>query len=226
MHVHTSCSSDSLIPFDDLLNTCDYNGIDCVAVTDHDKIDCALRLHEIAPSRIIVGEEIHTTMGEIIGLFLKEHIIPGLSPVDTVDKIKSQGGLVYVPHPFDKLRGSAIKRHALEEILPKVDIIETYNSRNVFSWSNHKALSLISGKVILAGVGSDAHSRFEVGRAYVLMEPFTCAEDFLSNLAKAEYQTRKTPVMFNFANKIYKTARSAKKKKRLNHEFKEKSMGQ
>jgi predicted metal-dependent phosphoesterase TrpH len=226
MHVHTSCSSDSLIPVDDLLNTCDYNGIDCVAVTDHDKIDCALRLQEIAPSRIIVGEEIHTTMGEIIGLFLKEHIIPGLSPVDTVDKIKSQGGLVYVPHPFDKFRGSAIRRYALDEILPKVDIIEAYNSRNVFTWSNHKALSLISEKGILAGVGSDAHSRFEVGRAYVLMEPFTCAEDFLSNLAKAEYQTRKTPVMFNFANKIYKTARSVNKKKRLNHELKEKSMGQ
>ena len=212
MHVHTSCSSDSLILFDDLLNTCDYHGIDCVAVTDHDKIECALKLHEIAPSRIIVGEEIHTTSGEIIGLFLKKYIPPRLSPSETVDRIKEQGGLVYIPHPFDKLRGSVIKRHALEEILPKVDIIEAYNSRNALTWSNHRASELISKKGILAGVGSDAHSRFEVGKAYVLMEPFTSAEDFLTKLAYAEYRTQKTPVMFNFGNKVYKTLRLAKKK--------------
>jgi len=212
MHVHTSCSSDSLIPFDDLLDTCDYNGINCVAVTDHNTIKCAIKLYEIAPSRIIIGEEIRTTMGEIIGLFIKEYIPPGLSPDKTVDRIKEQGGLVYVPHPFDRLRGSVIKRQALEQILPKVDIIEAYNSRNAFSRSNNKAANLISERVILAGVGSDAHSRFEVGMAYVLMEPFTCAEDFLSSLAKAEYHTRKTPVMFNLAKKVYKTARSAKRK--------------
>lgn len=212
MHVHTSCSLDSLIPFDDLLDTCDYNGIDCAAVTDHDTIECALRLHEMDPSRIIVGEEIHTTSGEITGLFLKEHIPPGLSPAETVSRIKKQGGLVYIPHPFDNLRASVIKRQSLEEILPEVNIIEAFNSRNAFPFSNHKASSLALEKGIVAGVGSDAHSRFEVGKAYVLIEPFTSAEDFLSKLAYAEYRTRKTPVMFNLVNKVYKMMRSTKRK--------------
>jgi len=212
MHVHTSCSKDSLIPFDDLLETCDYNGIDCVAVTDHDTIECALKLHKIEPSRIIVGEEINTTSGEIIGLFLKELIPPGLSPAETVSRIKKQGGLVYIPHPFDNLRGSVIKRQSLEEILPEVNIIEAFNSRSAFPFSNHKASSLALEKDIVAGVGSDAHSRFEVGKAYVLIEPFTSSEDFLSKLACAEYRTRKTPVMFNLVNKVYKMMRSTKKK--------------
>ena len=212
MHVHTSCSLDSLIPFKDLLETCDYHGIDCVAVTDHNTIECALKLYEMAPLRIIVGEEIHTTSGEIIGLFLKEHVPPGLSPAETVSRIKEQDGLVYVPHPFDKLRASVIKRQSFDEILPKVDIIETYNSRNAFPWSNHKASSFALEKSIIMGVGSDAHTSFEVGKAYALIEPFSSAEDFLSKLANAEYHTRKTPVMFNLVNKVYKTMRSMKRK--------------
>jgi predicted metal-dependent phosphoesterase TrpH len=211
LHVHSSCSLDSLIKFDDLLETCDYHGIDCVAVTDHDTIDCAVKLHEIAPSRIIIGEEIHTTAGEIIGLFLKEHISPKLSPQETADKIKEQGGLVYIPHPFDQLRASVLKRQYLEEIADKVDIIEAFNSRNAFPWSNTKAFDFASKKGKLIGVGSDAHSRFEVGQAYVSIEEFSDAKDFLAKLAEAEFHTRKTPVMFNLVNKVYKTFRSPKK---------------
>jgi predicted metal-dependent phosphoesterase TrpH len=212
LHVHTSCSLDSLIPVDDLIETCIYKEIDCVAVTDHDEIECAVKLHEIEPSRIIVGEEIHTTAGEIIGLFIKDRIAPGLTPIETADKIKEQGGLVYIPHPFDNMRASIIKKQSLEEILPKVDIIEVYNSRNVFTWSNHKALNFAQKNNILAGVGSDAHSKFEVGQAHLLIEEFTSAEDFLSKLADAEYRKNKTPMIFNLVNKVYKMARSAKRK--------------
>lgn len=213
LHVHTlPCSHDSLIKIDELIETCDYKCIDCVAITDHDEIECAVKLHEKEPSRIIIGEEIHTTAGEIIGLFLKERISPGLTPSETVDKIKEQGGLVYIPHPFDLMRSSVIKRKSLEEILPRVDIIEAYNSRNVFVWSNSKAFNFAKKNKIPFGVGSDAHSKFEVGQALLLIEEFTCAEDFLSNLADAEFRTHKTPVMFNFVNKIYKMMRSAKRK--------------
>ena len=182
-----------------------------MAVTDHDIIDCAVRLHEIAPSRIIIGEEIHTTAGEIIGLFLKEYISPKLSPQDTVDKIKEQGGLVYIPHPFDHLRASVLKRQYLEELADRIDIIEAYNSRNVFPWSNTKAFDFASKRGKLLGVGSDAHSRFEVGRAYVSIEEFSDANDFLSKLSDADLHTRKTPAVFNLVNKVYKTFRPKKK---------------
>ncbi|MGB9595199.1 MAG: PHP-associated domain-containing protein [Candidatus Poribacteria bacterium] len=211
LHVHTSCSLDSLIKFDKLIETCDQNNVDCVAITDHNRIDCAIKLYEIAPSRIIVGEEIKTNAGEIIGLFLKEYIPPNLSPQKTINRIKEQGGLVYVPHPFDGLRGSVLKRQALEEIIDDVDIIEVFNSRNAFSYSNKKAYKLAKEKGLAIGVGSDAHSGLELGKAYVLVEQFSDAKDFLSKLHYAELYTKKTPVVFNLINKIYKTFRSMKR---------------
>ncbi len=148
MHVHTSCSPDSLIPADRLFEICDANGIDCVAVTDHDSIACALRLQEQDSKRIIVGEEIHTTYGEIIGLFLKEWIQPFLSPIDTIEKIKEQGGLVYIPHPFDGLRTSVLRRKILNDIADQIDILEVFNSRNAFTWSNIRAKDFARKKVL------------------------------------------------------------------------------
>ena len=207
MHVHTSCSSDSLIDVDDLLETCDRSGIDCVAVTDHDTADCALKLHEREPSRIIVGEEIHTTDGEITGLFLKETIPPQLSLIETVERIKQQGGLVYLPHPFDRMRGSVLQQSAMDGIWREIDIIEAFNSRSVLRWSNRRAASFAKKRSIIAGAGSDAHARYEVGNAYVLIEPFDSAKDFLEKLAHAEIRANKTPVILNFMTKMYKVAR-------------------
>lgn len=211
LHVHTSCSLDSLIKFDKLIETCDRHNIDCVAITDHNRIDCAIKLYEMAPSRIIIGEEIKTNVGEIIGLFLNDYVPPNLSPQETINRIKEQGGLVYIPHPFDGLRGSVLKRQVLKEIIDKADIIEVFNSRNAFSYSNKRAYELAKEKGLAIGVGSDAHSSFEVGKAYVLIEQFSSAKDFLSKLIYAELYTRKTPIVFNLVNKIYKTCRSLKK---------------
>ena len=207
-HIHTSYSPDSLISPDGLLETCVRKGISCVAVTDHDTIEGALRLRELAPSRIIVGEEIHTTSGEITGLFLRESIQPRLSPMETIERIKDQGGLVYLPHPFDGMRGSVLEKQALEEVWKNVDIIEVFNSRNAFPWSNRKALKFASEKGIAFAVGSDAHSQYEIGRAYIMIEPFDSAADFLSKLADAKIYTRKTPVAFNLVAKIYKIMRA------------------
>ena len=207
MHVHTSYSSDSLLPIDDLLDTCDWHGIDCVAVTDHDTIEGALMLYELAPSRIIVGEEIHTTAGEIIGLFLKEHVEPWQSPLETIGQIREQGGLVYLAHPFDSLRSAVLEKQNRNEILDKIDVVEVYNSRNAFWWSNWKAAKFAEEKGILPGAGSDAHTRYELGRAHVVIEPFDSAEDFLSKLAEGEIRSKKTPVVFNLLNKIYKVMR-------------------
>jgi predicted metal-dependent phosphoesterase TrpH len=207
MHIHTSYSPDSLLRIDDLLKTCDRKGIDCVAVTDHDTAEGALKLHELAPSRIIVGEEIHTTSGEITGLFLKENIQPWLSPMETVEKIKEQDGLVYLPHPFDSMRSAVLEKQALDEIWEKIDIVEVFNSRNAFPWSNWKASKFAAERGILSGAGSDAHTRYELGRAHVVMEPFDSAADFLLKLASAEIRARKTPVILNLINKVYKIVR-------------------
>lgn len=207
MHVHTSRSPDSLVKVDDLLATCDKRGIDCVAVMDHDIIEGALELHKQAPERIIVGEEIHTTAGEIAGLFLKENIEPGFSPLETIERIKEQGGLVYLPHPFDSLRGSVLEEKALEEVWEKIDIVEVFNSRSGFPWSNWKAKKYAKEKGILAGVGSDAHARYELGMAYVIMEPFDSADDFLLKLADAEIRARQTSVTLNLLVKLYKMIR-------------------
>ena len=207
MHVHTSCSPDSLIKVDDLLETCDRKGIDCVAVIDHDTAEGALKLHEQEPERIIVGEEIHTTEGEIAGLFLKETIQPGLSPLETIERIKEQGGLVYLPHPFDNMRRAVLEDQVREEIWEKIDIVEVYNSRSVFPWSDWKAAKFAKKKGIPAGVGSDAHARYELGMAYVMIEQFDSADDFLAKLADAATRTRRTSMTLNLLTKIYKVIR-------------------
>ena len=207
MHVHTSRSAYSLIQVDDLLATCDCKGIDCVAVIDHDTAEGALELHEEAPGRVIVGEEIHTTAGEIAGLFLKETIQPGLSPLETIERIKEQGGLVYLPHPFDNMRSAVLKDQAREEVWEKIDIVESYNSRSVFPWNDWKAAKFAKEKGILAGVGSDAHARYELGMAYVIIEQFDSADDFLTKLADAEIRARRTSMTLNLLTKIYKLIR-------------------
>jgi len=212
LHIHTSCSPDSLINVEDVLTTCDYHGIDCVAITDHDEVECAVKLHEIAPSRIIVGEEIHTKAGEIIGLFLKERIEPWLSPLETIEKIKEQGGLVYASHPFDRLRKSILERKLLEEIWDKIDILEVFNSRNFMRISNRRALKFAKEKGMLQGAGSDAHTRYEIGKAYVLMEQFNSPSDFLAKIGKGEIYGKKTQVTFNAFTKIYKISRGIGRK--------------
>ena len=207
MHVHTSYSNDSLIHAEDLLKICDRKGIDCVAVTDHNTVEGALKLHELAPSRIIVGEEIRTGAGEITGLFLKEKVMPGMSPMDTIEGIREQGGLVYVPHPFDGMRGSALQKGTLDEIWEEVDIVEVFNSRSAFPLGNWRAAKSAANRSIAPGAGSDAHAGYELGMAYVIVEPFHSAADFLTKLAEGRIHTRRTPVSLNYMVKIYKVMR-------------------
>src|SRR3990172_204249 len=129
LHAHTHFSRDALTSVDTFAQRYQRAGIDCVAVSDHNNIDGALAVREVAPFRVIIAEEIKSTEGEIIGLFLQETIRKGLTPEDTVRAIKEQGGLVLVPHPFDRTRRSVIRESALLRILPQVDVIEVFNAR-------------------------------------------------------------------------------------------------
>jgi len=174
-----------------LLTTCLEKGINCVAVTDHNTIAGALELKRIAPFPVIVGEEVRTTYGEVMGLFLSEEVPPSLTPVETVARIKAQGGLVCIPHPFDRLRRSLLRYSALESILPLVDIIEVFNSRTVLGSYLTRALAFAQRHGLLVSAGSDAHSPGEVGGAYVLMPEFDGPQSFLQALAQGEIVGRR-----------------------------------
>jgi len=179
LHVHTSCSLDSLIKFDKLIETCDYYGIDCVAITDHNRIDCAIKLHEVTPSRIIVGEEISTTDGELIGLFLNETIPPNLSASESLDRIKEQGGLAIAPHPY------SVICPCLKDLIYKlkVDGIEVFNAFHRDGIINRKAFEE-NKKVKKAPIAaSDAHTERMVGNAYTLFDGNT-PEDFYKAVKK------------------------------------------
>jgi len=185
LHVHTCYSSDSLTSLKEVIEVSLRRGLGALAITDHDTISGALALQRMAPFTVIIGEEISTSEGEIIGLFLQEHIPPGLTAAQTVAHIKEQGGLVYIPHPFDAFRGSGVSETVLLSILEQIDAIEVLNARVMWPAYNTRAMNFAQDHGLLSGAGSDAHAPFEIGRAYVEMEPFTDKDSFLRNLAGA-----------------------------------------
>ena len=184
LHLHTMYSPDSKTTPEQIIAHCKETGIDCIAVTDHDTIKGAVELKRLAPFKVIVSSEIHTRDGEVIGYFLSEEIPGKLSAIETVKLIKQQGGLVCVPHPFDALRGSAIERRALDEILPEVDIIEVFNARSLYRHHNTMARQFADRHKLLASAGSDAHTPDEIGTTYVEMPDFEGKDDFLKALAQ------------------------------------------
>lgn len=166
-HSHTYTSKDSLNDPARIVAACQRAGIDCLAVTDHNNINGAYAVQRLAPFRVIIGEEIYTTAGEIIGLFLSEEIPKGLSPQETVARIKAQGGLVYLPHPVDRLRQGALLPAAREAIWDQIDIVEVFNARCLFPGDNDRALALARQRGAVMGAGSDAHTLGEFGSTYV-----------------------------------------------------------
>ena len=156
--MHTGFSPDSATDLGDFVARCVKTGLDCIAVTDHNTIQGALKVQAMAPFRVIIGEEIKSAGGEIIGLFLKEVVPRGLPALETVKLIKEQGGLVSIPHPFDHFRRSVISQEALYEALPYVDIVEAFNARNTLQGDNRKAEELAQDHGILTSAVSDSHT--------------------------------------------------------------------
>jgi len=184
-HCHTEFSRDCGTSLADLLAACQRAGIDGLCITDHNRLVAPRLWPADASVRLIPGEEIMTTAGEVIGLFLQEEIPPYLSPQETVQRIRAQGGLVYLPHPFDRLRRrSALTPAARTALLVDIDIIEVFNSRVTLPGDNAQALRLAQATGKLHGAGSDAHTAGEIGNAYVEMPAFTDQDDFLACLAQ------------------------------------------
>ncbi len=154
-------------------------GLDPVVLTDHDSLDGALALRG-AGVNVIVGQEIRTAEGEVIGLFLETQVPAGLSPELAVAEIKRQGGLVYLEHPYDARR-RRMPEEAIERIADAVDIVEVWNGRSTAA-DNQRAEDLRATLGAAPGAGSDAHRPEEIGRAYVELRPFSGAREFLDSL--------------------------------------------
>ena len=200
LHIHTCYSIDCLTPLEQIVERCLELGINCIAVADHNTIAGALKLREIASFKVIVAEEILTPVGEIMGLFLNEAVSRGLSPQETISRIRSQGGLVAIPHPFGRSLPWNANPLTSTEILSQVDIIETFNSRTPFSSSIARALKLAEEHGKAASAGSDAHTLGEIGRAYVEMPDFNGPDDFLNSLAQGKIFGQKSSYLAHFAS--------------------------
>ncbi len=186
LHLHSSASFDCRVPPLEVARRCSRLGLSPIFLTDHDRIDGARSLVE-AGKAAIVGEEILTSEGELIGLFLKELVPAGLSPDETVAAIKEQGGLVYLEHPYDTGRRQ-LREEAIERIAGQIDIVEVFNGRSQPE-VNRRAEELRSTLGVAAGAGSDAHTLREIGSVYVEMEAFDGAQDFLGKLRSANLVT-------------------------------------
>jgi predicted metal-dependent phosphoesterase TrpH len=165
-------------------------GLERVIVTDHNTTAGALRAQQIDPQRIIVGEEIMTTRGEILAAFVTEEIRPGLTPHETIRRLRAQGAFISVSHPFDVMRGGHWELPDLLEILPLVDAIETFNSRCMKTEYNLQAQEFAREHKTPGTVGSDAHTAMELGRATLTLETFANADDLRRVIAQGQAQVQ------------------------------------
>jgi predicted metal-dependent phosphoesterase TrpH len=193
LHMHTSWSHDCAVETEELLEHAEAIGLGAIAVTDHNVFGGALEAVELARGRtltVIPGEEIKTHgQGEVIGLFLREEIPRGMSFDETVAAIREQGGLVYLPHPFDRLHAvpdpATLHRHLYE-----IDVFEVYNARLLFDAFNDEALRFARKYGLTMGAGSDAHVLQGVGTGGLRMRAFDGPEEFLASLQTAEVLRR------------------------------------
>jgi predicted metal-dependent phosphoesterase TrpH len=198
LHMHTDHSHDCAVPVVDLLDYAEAQGLGAIAITDHNVFAGAQEAVQLARRRdlvVIPGEEIKTEKGEVIGLFLDEEIERGLPMADTIAAIREQGGVVYLPHPFDRLHtipdAPTLHRH-----LPEIDVFEVYNARLLFEGFNDEALRYARKYNLTMGAGSDAHVLQGVGTGLVRMRAFENAAEFLISLRSAEIVRRPKSLVY------------------------------
>jgi len=214
-HMHTKFSKDCDTPLEAIIERCQKMGINCIAVTDHGSAEGGLEMQKIAPFKVIVGEEILTPNGEIMGLFLKETIPSGISVEEAVAKIKAQGGLVCLPHPFDPLRGLRMDKDKLTKLAEQADIIEVFNARGPFPGPVKKANALAL-KYNLPGIaGSDAHYPYELGHTYIEMPEFNSKDEFLQALRKGTIRKQRASLAIYVRVTWARLVRAVTRKKTL-----------
>lgn len=209
LHMHTNFSSDCATTPEELLAGCKESGLEAIAITDHNTIEGALEVARLAPEsiQVIIGEEIKTREGEIIGLYLTEEIPKGLTAEETIALIKKQGGLVYVPHPFDPLHLTPtyelLARNAAD-----IDILEVYNPRITFTAFNEKARRLARKYDIPGGAGSDCHVVQGIGTAMLSLIKFSSPHELLASLREADIIRSSKSPLYLHSLKLLKNSRS------------------
>lgn len=198
-----------------IVRRCCEIGINCLAVADHNTISGAVELKKIAPFTVIVGEEILTPSGEVMGLFLTDEIPQGLSPEATVARIKEQGGLVCIPHPFHRLRRS-LRPNEVEALVPQIDIIEVFNSRSALLSASNEVRLFAQKYGLLCSAGSDAHTLREIGGAYVEMPPFNDPEEFRLALARGRITGRRANPLVHILSSLVEWKKQLKRVKKPN----------
>ena len=197
-HIHTRYSMDCHNELEEIIARCQELGINCIAISDHDATEGAFKMKDMAPFKVIVAEEVLTPSGEVMGLFLKEHIASGLSIERAMDTIHAQGGLVSIPHPFDPLRGLRLNDEGWQKIIGQVDILEVFNARCPFGRPATRAKAYAREQGLPGIAGSDAHSIGEIGNAIVELAEFDTPEEFLQSLRKARINGKRSSPFVHF----------------------------
>jgi glycosyltransferase involved in cell wall biosynthesis len=206
LHMHTDHSPDCATPVDTLLDTAKRVGLGAIAITDHNEISGALEARSRANGiKVIVAEEVKTAdQGEVIGLFIEEKIPRGMTLQETIAEIRRQGGLVYVPHPFDRMHAVPDYEHLLD-VVEEIDAIEVFNPRVAFSAFNEEAARFAAKYRIVAGAGSDSHVAQGLGSVKIRMRDFDGPEEFLESLRDADIVRKRQSLLYVQALKFLQT---------------------
>jgi hypothetical protein len=209
-HVHNRFSRDSILSEDKFIRVAMERGLTHVAVTNHNNVEGAIAVRDRAAAlgfdeqlTVILGEEVSTSDGEVVGLFLERTIPRGLTAEQTADEIHAQGGLVSIPHPFDPFRASHIRRAPLEALAAagKIDMIEVFNSRVTFARHNQEAAEFAARHAIPGIACSDSHSAFEVAMSFNALPAFTTAEELREGLAENEWHGSRSTVLIHLTTR-------------------------
>jgi predicted metal-dependent phosphoesterase TrpH/glycosyltransferase involved in cell wall biosynthesis len=207
LHMHTDHSPDCATPVDVLLETAKRRGLGAIAVTDHNEISGALEARERADGiKVIVSEEVKTAHeGEVIGLFIEEKIPRGMTLKETIDAIHAQGGLAYVPHPFDRLHSVPDYEHLLK-VVGDIDVLEVFNARVAVRGFNEEAQRFADKYRLVAGAGSDSHVAQGLGTVKIRMRDFDGAREFLESLRDADILHKRKSLIYLQSLKFLQTA--------------------
>ncbi|MBS1678976.1 MAG: PHP domain-containing protein [Actinobacteria bacterium] len=218
LHMHTDHSGDCATPVEVLLQTARDRGLGAIAITDHNEVSGALEAAEIAAGmddlKVIVAEEVKTAeQGEVIGLFLKEKIPKGLTMAETIAAIREQGGLVYVPHPFDRFHSVPDYEHLLD-IVEDVDLLEVFNPRVMLTSFNEEAVRFASKYRIIPAAGSDSHVAQGLGSVRQRIHDFDGPAEFLEAMRDADITRKHKNLVYVQTLKFLQTTGRPKAPKR------------
>jgi len=210
LHTHSSASPDGGISETQYRKALDAGLLDCIAVTDHNRIDHAQELQSSIGERIIVGEEIMSSAGEIIGLFLSELVPSGLTPQDTIAAIRNQNGLVYIPHPFETIR-KGLHPAVLEELAEEIDMVEVCNGRAFAQNRSEQAVVWAKMNHVIGMASSDAHGYHGLGRTYTQLSELPTRDNLLELSMSGIPRTERPGIRALLYPKYHRLKRKIKK---------------